>query len=84
MGAWLVHHVVTPLRLIFWGGLLTIFDVKSSSLVNGRGVVFDFLNDAVGCLLIAVGVWRLKDLSADPGYRQRMWWCRSDRRSNSC
>jgi hypothetical protein len=54
-----VHAAVTPLRLIFWGGLLWIFDVSFSSTVNGEGWRFDLLNDTLGAILITIGVFRL-------------------------
>jgi hypothetical protein len=43
--------MVTPLRLVFWGGILCLIDVT----VNG----FDLLNDVLGMLLITIGVFRL-------------------------
>jgi hypothetical protein len=45
--------------MIFWGGLLVIFDLKFSETANGRGFIFDILNDVVGAILILVGVCRL-------------------------
>lgn len=54
-----VKQAITPLRMIFWGGLLCIFDFNFSQTTNGRGFKFDILNDALGAILIAVGVFRL-------------------------
>jgi hypothetical protein len=54
-----VKQAITPLRMIFWGGLLCIFDFTFSQTTNGQGFKFDILNDAVGTILIAVGVFRL-------------------------
>ena len=59
MHAGAVKQAITPLRLIFWGGLLCLFDLNFSQTTNGRGFKFDLLNDAVGAVLIAVGVSRL-------------------------
>ncbi|HUU21641.1 MAG TPA: hypothetical protein VM389_03815 [Phycisphaerae bacterium] len=58
---------ITPLRLVFWGGLLCILDFTVSSTVNGRGFKFDILNDALGMILITVGVFKL---GAIPVHRQ--------------
>jgi hypothetical protein len=33
--------------MIFWGGLLLIFDLKFNWLVNGTGFSFDILNDTI-------------------------------------
>ena len=37
-----------PAELIFWGGLLCIFDITFGQTTNGRGFRCDILNDAVG------------------------------------
>jgi hypothetical protein len=60
MNAQVVERAVTPLRLVFWGGLLCLLDVAFTSTTNGRGFRIDVLNDAVGALLVAVGVFRLR------------------------
>ena len=59
-----ITQAVTPLRMIFWGGLLCIFDFSfsSASSINGQaptGFRFDILNDFVGMLLITVGISKL-------------------------
>jgi hypothetical protein len=58
-----VRQAVTPLRLVFWGGILCVFDVSFTQSTTVAGVThgfrFDFLNDAVGAILIAAGVYRL-------------------------
>lgn len=51
-----IESAIRPLRLIFWGGLLCVFDFNFSQTVNGSGFKFDVFNDAVGCALIAWGV----------------------------
>ncbi len=63
-----VRSAITPLRLIFWGGLLCIFDLTVSQTSNGEGFKFDFLNDAVGAAMIAVGVYRLVEISVHDRY----------------
>ena len=54
---------VTPLRLIFWGGILCLFDFKFSWLEGAReGFQIDFINDFVGTILITVGLFRIAPL----------------------
>jgi hypothetical protein len=65
-------EAVTPLRLIFWGGLLCVFDITISSTTNGYGFKFDILNDAVGVLLILIGVVKLMNFSVDQRYDTAM------------
>lgn len=72
-----ISQAVTPLRWIFWGGLLCVFDfsVSSSTSVNGRvqsGFRFDILNDFAGMLLITAAVSRLAKFAVDPSYRSSM------------
>ena len=59
-----IESVVGPLRLIFWGGILCVLDVK----FNG----FDVLNDVLGALLITWGVLRLGSSQIHERYRQAM------------
>jgi hypothetical protein len=54
-----VHAAVRPLRMIFWGGLLWIFDVTFTSTTNGQGFRFDILNDTLATILITIGVFSL-------------------------
>jgi hypothetical protein len=63
MNEHIVKQAITPLRLIFWGGLLCVFDFTFSETTNGWGLKFDVLDDVLGTILIAVGVFRL---SASP------------------
>lgn len=63
-----VKQAIIPLRLIFWGGLLCIFDFTFSQTTNGRGFKFDVLNDALGTILIAVGVFQLSALPVQDRY----------------
>lgn len=68
MNVSVIKQAITPLRVIFWGGLLCIFDLNFSSTTNGQGFKFDILNDAVGAVLIAVGVFRLSAASVSSRY----------------
>jgi hypothetical protein len=67
-----VRRAVKPLRLIFWGGLLCIFDITFGQTTNGRGFRCDILNDAVGAFLIAWGVFALAEIRVDERYKQAM------------
>ena len=67
-----VRAAVTPLRLVFWGGMLCVFDLTFSSTVNGQGFRFDLLNDALGMILITVGVSRLSAVRVSDRYRAAM------------
>ncbi len=51
-----MRRVVGPLRSIFWGGLLCLFDFTVSETRNGVGFKFDLLNDALGMILITGGL----------------------------
>jgi hypothetical protein len=57
-------RAITPLRQIFWGGLLCVVDLR----VNG----FDILNDFVGMLLITTGVFRLGAIPVARSYARGM------------
>jgi hypothetical protein len=63
-----IARAAGPLRMIFWGGLLCIFDVNLKS----GGFKFDVLNDFLGMILITVGVFRLAGLDDTPSYRRGM------------
>lgn len=72
-----ITQAVTPLRMVFWGGLLCVFDLTFSSTtsVNGQvawGFRFDFLNDFVGMLLITTGVSRLSGFAIDSSFVSSM------------
>ena len=64
--------MITPLRLIFWGGLFCLIDITFSQKVNGSGFKFDLLDDFIGMLLITVGVFRLGRFEASRSYRKGM------------
>jgi len=59
-----MKRAIAPLRLVFWGGILCVLDVR----FNG----FDLFNDVVGALLIAWGVFRLGGFQVHDRYRLAM------------
>lgn len=67
-----VTRAITPLRMIFWGGLLCIFDITVTAKTNGSGFKFDFLDDTLGAILILVGVFRLSAIEVHKRYVTRM------------
>jgi len=64
--------IITPLRLIFWGGVLCVIDITFTTKVNGSGFKFDLLDDFIGMLLITVGVFRLSRFTASRSYDKGM------------
>lgn len=63
--------------MIFWGGLLCVFDFTFSQTtsINGEvssGFRFDILNDFIGMLLITAGVFKLTVYEIDSAYRRSM------------
>ena len=54
-----VRLAITPLRMIFWGGLLCIFDITFTQTTNGQGFKCDILDDTLGAILIMTGVFKL-------------------------
>lgn len=67
-----IEATITPLRLIFWGGLLCVIDITFSETTNGRGWTFDILNDFLGTILITFGVFRLLSVEVHDAYRKVM------------
>ena len=67
-----VKKAVAPLQLIFWGGLLLIFDFNLFWLEGASGFKLDLLNDVLATILIAVGVSRLSALPVHDGYASMM------------
>ena len=67
-----IRQAITPLKLVFWGGLLCLFDFTFSTTSGGEGFKFDILNDAVGAVLIAVGVFKLSAISVHARYGRIM------------
>jgi hypothetical protein len=58
--------------MIFWGALLCIFDITFSQTTNGYGFKCDILDDTLGSLLIAVGVFRLAAIEVHGRYASVM------------
>jgi hypothetical protein len=67
-----IHAAIKPLRLIFWGGILWIFDLSFSTTSNGSGYRCDVLDDTVGTILIAIGVFRLSQAPVRGDYSTLM------------
>ena len=63
---------ITPLRLIFWGGLICVFDFTFSLTTNGEGWKFDIINDLVGMLMITWAVFQLGKINVHERYRTAM------------
>ena len=59
-----IKRAISPLRLIFWGGIICVLDFK----FNG----FDILNDVAGTIMIAWGVFKLSEFRIDERYRTVM------------
>jgi hypothetical protein len=59
-----IKRAITPLRLIFWGGIICVFDFKYNR--------FDILNDVIGAIMIAWGVFGLSNLRVHQRYRVAM------------
>lgn len=67
-----VHAAVNPLRFIFWGGILWIFDLTFTYTINGTGFRLDILDDTVGTLLITFGIFHLASAPVGGRYRTAM------------
>lgn len=68
----MISEAITPLRMIFWGGLICFVDLSFSQTSNGSGFRFDIVNDTVGATMIAVGVFRLSSFSVHANYERAM------------
>lgn len=51
---------------------MCVFDINFSKTINGEGWRFDILNDAVGLILITVGVFMLSKVYVHPRYLRSM------------
>jgi len=67
-----LRRAITPLRLVFWGGMLLVSDVTVSS----DGFKFDVLDDTVGAILITIGVYRLAAIPVSPRYDRMLAFVR--------
>ena len=64
-----ITTTISPLRLIFWGGIICIFDLTlSQTRANDEGWKFDFINDFVGMLMITWGVFQLGKIDLHTRY----------------
>lgn len=61
-----VLSAITSLRLIFWGGLLCVFEYPPARVDGAVGWRIDLFNDLLGAILIAAGVLRLARLPVHP------------------
>ncbi|MGI9240699.1 MAG: hypothetical protein ACR2RV_07855 [Verrucomicrobiales bacterium] len=59
-----IRRTIGPLRTIFWGGLICIFDLKINN--------FDLLHDLVGTIMIAWGVFALGGIKVHESYAKAM------------
>lgn len=64
-----LRSAIGPLRLVFWGALASVLDV---GLELRSGFEFDILNDFVGAILIALGVWKLASIRLHERYENAM------------
>ena len=55
---------ITPLQVIFWGAIFSIFDIK----IQLFSISFDILNDTFGLILITIGVIQLSLLYSSKRY----------------
>ncbi|MFT6793632.1 MAG: quinol-cytochrome oxidoreductase complex cytochrome b subunit [Rubritalea sp.] len=67
-----IRATISPLRLVFWGGLICVFDFTFSQTVNGEGWKFDIINDLVGMLMITWSVVQLGKIELHDRYRIAM------------
>lgn len=67
-----IQAAITPLRLVFWGGLLCLIDIHSTWNIAGQVWKIDVISDVIGTLMIAWGAFRLSMLSVDGWYRAAM------------
>lgn len=67
-----IRRLITPLRLIFWGGIFCVIDLTYSNTFNGEGWKFDLLDDAVGMAMILYGLSKLRAIQIDQKYASRL------------
>ena len=63
-----IQNAIMPLRLIFWGGLLSVFDLT----FTGNWWRFDVLSDMVGLVMIVWAVYRLGRFEVHRSYQLAM------------
>jgi hypothetical protein len=64
--------MITPLRLIFWGGLLCLIDITMTQRISGSSFKFDLLDDFLGMVLVTIGVFRLSRFAPSRSYAKGM------------
>jgi len=67
-----VKKTIGPLMLIFWGTLICLVDFYFTWTQNGEGFRFDVINDAVGTIMIAVGVFKLGAIEVHDRYARAL------------
>lgn len=72
-----LNQAIWPLRLIFWGMLICVIDITYTETVRASGELigggrFDFVNDIVGCIMIAIGVNKLRKYLVSDRYSSWM------------
>jgi hypothetical protein len=67
-----ISAAITPLRLVFWGGLICLIDIHSNWNIDGQVWKIDVISDVIGALGIAWGVFRLSMLRVGGWYHFAM------------
>ncbi|QDU54237.1 hypothetical protein [Aeoliella mucimassa] len=71
-----ISHAIQPLRWIFWGLMLCVFDFAFSTTQEVNGVVsgfrFDVLNDLLGMIIVTCGVSKLRKFELPGSYQSFM------------
>lgn len=67
-----LQRAVSPLRRIFWGGILCVFDITFTMNGHPIGFKFDILDDFIGWLLMTSGVFQLGKMELARSYRKGM------------
>lgn len=67
-----LRRAITPLRMIFWGGLMVLIDLTFNTRIGREHYKIDILDDFIGMLLISIGVFRLAALDQGPGFSGAM------------
>jgi uncharacterized membrane protein len=62
----MAKKMITALRLIFWGTLICMIDVRINQ--------FDIINNFIGMILIMCGVLSLSKIAVSPRYSSRMFY----------
>ncbi len=69
-----LRSAIRPLRFIFWGGLICLFDFTLSETKNGRGLKVDIFNDLAGMLMITWAVFQPASIPVNGLYRKAMFF----------